>query len=60
MADDGWHTQAIREANLLSYEAIPDGDNIKIEGYGSMDMKEFRLWLDQAKYIAGQSNGKLP
>lgn len=60
MANDGWHKQAIREANLLSYEAKPDGDNIKVEGYGAMDMKEFRTWLEQAKYIAGQSNGKLP
>jgi len=54
MADDGWHTQAIREANLLNYEAKPDGDRIKVEGYGSMDKMEFRLWLEQAKYVAGR------
>ncbi len=60
MANDGWHTQAIREAKLLSYEAEPEGDNIKVEGYGVMDMKEFRQWLEQAKYIAGKSSGKLP
>ena len=56
MSDDGWHVQAIREANLLNYEASPDGDRIKVEGYGSMDKMEFRLWLEQAKYVAGRDD----
>ena len=56
MSDDGWHVQAIREANLLSYEASVDGDKIKVEGYGTMDRMEFRLWLEQAKYVAGRND----
>ena len=50
--DDGWHAQAIREANLLSYEASSDGDKIKVEGYGPMTREEFTQWLEQAKYLA--------
>lgn len=53
MSDDGWHAQAIREANLLSYEATPDGDKIRVEGYGAMTREEFVRWLNQAKYLAG-------
>lgn len=54
MSDTGWHAQAIREANLLNYQAKPEGDKIKVEGYGAMDKLEFRLWLEQAKYVAGR------
>jgi len=54
MSDDGWHQQAIREANLLNYEAKPDGDKIKVEGYAPMDKLEFKNWLSQAKYLKGR------
>lgn len=53
MSDDDWHPQAIREANLLSYEAVSDGDKIKIPHYDAMDRKEFLSWLEQARYVAG-------
>ena len=53
MSDDGWHKQAIREASLLSYEAVSEGDKIKIKNYGAMDREEFLKWLDQARYVAG-------
>ena len=54
--ETGWHAQAIREANLLSYQAHADGERMKVEGYASMNKEEFEAWLSHAKYLA---QGKL-